>query len=97
MLGLKKNEIENAEISADTKNVQLTARSVLYHWRSTKGSDATKGAILEALTKCKYKEAVQTLSKEWNIFLNTQGMQFFKKKENVVKICSQRNCTLNQN
>ena len=69
-LGLKANEIENAERNADTNDVQLQAYKVLHHWRSTKGGEATKGAILKALKECEYKEAMDELIKKWDISLN---------------------------
>ena len=70
-LGLKDNEIENAERNADTTDFQLQGDKVLHDWRSMKGRDATKGAILEALKECKYKDEMGKLAEKWNISLNT--------------------------
>ena len=60
-LGLEANEIENAERNADTNDVKLQAASVLLSWRRSRGSDATRQAIIEALVKCRCREAVMIL------------------------------------
>ena len=70
-LGLKEYEIENAARNADTTDYQLQGDKVLYHWRSTKGREATKGEILKALNEAGLTDAREKLAEKWNISLKT--------------------------
>ena len=69
-LDLPDNVVENAERNADTRDVNLQADKVLHHWRATKGREANKQAILDALEGCNFKEAIEFLTKEWEISLD---------------------------
>ena len=64
-LDLPDHEVENAERNANTTDVVLRARKVLLHWRTTRGSAATKQAILEALEVCGYVGAIEFLLEQW--------------------------------
>ena len=66
-LGLADHEVENAERNADTADGTLQADKVLHHWRTTRGCDANKQAILDALKECNYEEAIAFLTEKWEI------------------------------
>ena len=66
-LDLPDHEVENAERNANTTDVAIRARKVLLHWRTIRGSTATKQAILEALQECGYGGAIELLLEQWNI------------------------------
>ena len=63
--GLEANEIENAKKNAYTSDVKLQAASVLQSWRRIRGNDATRQAIIDALRKCRCREAVEILQQTW--------------------------------
>ena len=66
-LGLHTNEIENAKKNAGTYDVKLQAASVLHFWRKSRGSDATRQAIITALKSRRYIEAVEILQEKWGM------------------------------
>ena len=71
-LGLQTNEIENAKKNADTNDVKLQATRVLQFWRKSRGSDATRQAIVTALKRRRYIEAVEILQEKWG--MTTKGI-----------------------
>ena len=67
VLDIPDREVENAERNADTRDVVLQADKVLQHWRTIRGSAATKWAILEALEECGYVGAIEILRRLWDM------------------------------
>ena len=53
-LGLSPEDIEKAEYSASTSDVNLRARNVLRKWHQKNGLEATREAVLQALNRCEY-------------------------------------------
>ncbi|XP_072048939.1 uncharacterized protein [Amphiura filiformis] len=66
-LDLTSQQIEKAERSAGTHDVELTAKSVFQFWRKERGQQATHFAILEGLESCENLEAKEELEEKWNI------------------------------
>ncbi|XP_072025580.1 uncharacterized protein [Amphiura filiformis] len=66
-LGITACNIENAERTADTNDVQLQAAKVLEDWRSANGKDASRRAIIGALKECGFNNAVEKLSTVWGL------------------------------
>ena len=64
-LELTAGTVQKAEYRANTTDVELKAMEVLREWRRDKGPQATKTAILDALTECNKIEVVEELTKIW--------------------------------
>ncbi|XP_072049912.1 uncharacterized protein [Amphiura filiformis] len=65
-LDLTSQQIEKAERSAGTRDVELTAKSVFQFWRKERGQQATHFAILDGLEACENLEAKEELEEKWN-------------------------------
>ena len=63
-LSIKQYDIEKAERSANTDDVDLKARAVLRWWKKTNGRKATRDVILEALAKCQDKQTKLNLQEQ---------------------------------
>ena len=63
-LGIKQHDIEKAERSANTNDVDLKAKAVLRWWKKTNGRKATRDVILEALAKCQDKQKKRNLQEQ---------------------------------
>ena len=66
-LGIDDADVENAERMADTKDFKLQARKVLKMWRTNNGRNATRKAIIDALTECDLIEAKEILEEKWTL------------------------------
>ena len=66
-LGLPHQDIEKAECSTSTLNVNLRARNVLRFWRQTNGHLATRHAVLQALEINRNRHAIEQLEAKWNM------------------------------
>ncbi|XP_072026913.1 uncharacterized protein [Amphiura filiformis] len=64
-LDLEAHEIEGAQRNADTTDYKLQADKVLQYWRSKRGGDATRNAIIHGLNECEYTDAIQLLQEMW--------------------------------
>ena len=64
-LGIPKREVQKAEASASTSDVDLKAKEVLRQWKQKKGKLATRQAILDALKECENTEAKEKLEETW--------------------------------
>ena len=69
-LNLRESEIEHAERIADTRDIDLMATSVLRMWRQINGRHASRQAVLEALTECRYIRAKEVLEEKWGVAAN---------------------------
>ena len=69
-LRLTTPDIEKAEGSSGTSDVDLRARKVLEMWRQRNGKQATRERVLQALGACENKNARDKLEQIWN----TEGM-----------------------
>ena len=66
-LGIADADVENAKRMADSKDFRLQANKVLQMWRTKNGKNATRNAIIDALTECDLKEAKEILEEEWTL------------------------------
>ncbi|XP_072049786.1 probable serine/threonine-protein kinase pats1 [Amphiura filiformis] len=66
-LGLTSQQIEKAERSTGSHDVELGAMSVFQSWRKERGQHATHIAILDGLEACENLEAKEVLEEKWNI------------------------------
>ena len=66
-LGLLHQDIEKAERSADTKDVNLCAKEVLRFWRKQNGHLATRKAVIEALATAENRYGIEQLEVKWNL------------------------------
>ena len=70
-LDMTDSDIQNAEMSADSRDAVLQIRKVLTLWRQQNGSNATRRKVVDALIECGFNEAKEILAKKWDII--TQG------------------------
>ncbi len=66
-IGIEECDIEIAEERANTHDYTLKAMKVLQMWRRSNTANATRPAIIQALTECKYIESKEILQEKWNI------------------------------
>ena len=68
VLGLHKEAVERAEYDArHFESCEITARRVLGMWRQEKGSEATRGKVLQALEESGCRDARRQLEEKWNL------------------------------
>ena len=73
-LQIHHRDIRKAEERSGTKDVDLKAKAVLRHWKLTRGHNASRQRILDALYKCGNIETKETLTGTWKMkgnFLQT--------------------------
>ncbi|XP_072036983.1 uncharacterized protein [Amphiura filiformis] len=66
-LGIKHIDVQKAEASTNSHDLDIKAWSVLRRWRKQKGSGATCEAILTALVMCNNIQAKEELLDDWNL------------------------------
>ena len=73
-LGIKQHDVEKAELSANTNDVDLKARAVLRWWKKTNGRKATRDVILEALERCQDKQTTLNLREQIGMYWGLENI-----------------------
>ncbi|XP_072043961.1 uncharacterized protein [Amphiura filiformis] len=66
-LEISHQDVEKAEYRANSRDIELQAMEVLRFWRDMNGTEASRSAILNALTECENQEAVENLEEIWSV------------------------------
>ena len=66
-LQIHHRDVQKAEERSGTKDVDLKAKAVLRHWKTTQGRKASRQRILDALYRCGNIQAKENLIKIWGI------------------------------
>ena len=65
--GLSRADVKKAEHRANSDDPELKAREVLHLWHQRNGRQATRQAVLQALGRCGYTNAVEHLIEKWDL------------------------------
>ncbi len=66
-LDISHKNVRKAEDGAGLNDPTIKAMAVLRQWKQTKGKDASKKKILDAMKQCKFMNSYEQLKKIWRL------------------------------